>query len=1012
MVSEHDDELARTATAPLSSVSSPAPSIPVGSTLGRYRLEREIGSGGMGVVHAAFDPDLERRVALKVLRDAEGSTDARRRLLNEARAMARLQHPNVVTVHEVQSAGGRDYVAMELIEGQTLAEWMREQPRPEDEIIDAFVAAGRGLAAAHAEGIVHRDFKPHNVLRARNGRIAVTDFGLAREAQVGVDPLAETRQLSVAPGTPVTTSTPSSPLAGLTITGSVLGTPAYMAPEQWNGGAVTPATDQFAFCVALWEALAGERPFKGPTVETLRDAVQRGPAKLDASKIPRRLRPALRRGLDPDPARRWPSMNALLAAMTATRRSLKLVWVVAAAAVFAALAVVIAVMLSGDGSQAVVAPACRPPLLDASTVWAPGMLQKLTDAGQRPAAELIDADVRAWRASREKACAKEPHAREAHLQCLDGVLARIDAVVRGLAPIGNQRHIDVGQWLVDPVVCAQDTPPRLFTSTTPQMRATIAGLFVEEASPGKTSAERARALIETSRGDPCASVYGRYLAIVTSSPLERERLVAEATEQAERCNDERLRAEIALMGAELALESSMLGTAITSKVKLAEVAAQKVPQADVLGALDNMRAEIARRANELDEAIVRVESAMKRYAQRGRIAAELEAGLRMVEYKLKRATLEDLANVKPTLEALRARAVDKLGEDHHTLRDIERTFASWEFANGDAAAALRRLEAAYKPEPNENARRITGKVVDARGAPVAGARVAADKRLAGNTHTPAFPWSDTLRVTTTNADGTFEIADAAEFGSVLASHGDLRSRPALLAEQVTLRLEPTSTLRGRVDLRGVPSQSVSVIVLDPDQPDVRYAWVAPVARDGTFELGGVPRKKLRVLTGIESTASRTGPAVTVVARAPVIDGIALDVPSLDRTVHVIVRSTVNVPVGNAAVLAMPGKIPSMSARQLRARVTGSNEKLARQIEGERAPAPVVKLARSGDVFASMEVPEGEASACAIALPSDLADPSLSRKIDANLDKLIIECIPIPAGAEAVVIEVPPFPRLD
>ena len=1014
--SKRDDELARTATAPLSSGSAPAtPAHPVGATLGRYKLERELGSGGMGVVHAAFDPDLERRVALKVLRNTEGTSEARQRLLREARAMARLQHPNVVTVHEVASANGRDYVAMELIEGQTLAEWMREKPRPESEIIDAFVAAGRGLAAAHAEGIVHRDFKPHNILRHRTGRIAVTDFGLAREAEVNIDPMAATREI-VQPvaGTPVSTSTPSSPLGGLTITGSVLGTPAYMAPEQWSGGAVTPATDQFAFCVALWEALAGERPFKGPTVETLREQVQRGPAQLDITKIPRRLRAPLLRGLDPDPARRWPSMNALLAAMTQTQRSSKFIWIIALAALFAVLAVGIALVMSNDSAAPAAAPpACRAAILAADAVWSADALAKLTAAKQRPAAELIDSDVRAWRAAREEACKLEPAVREPHLQCLDGVLARIDAVVRGLEPIGGKGHIDVGQWLVDPKVCASATPPRLSTSTTPQLRATIAGLFVEEATPGKPSAERAKQLIEAAKGDPCASVYGRYLAITTSTPTDRERLVAEATEEAERCSDDRVRAEIALMSAQLALESGMLGTAITSKVKLAEVAAQKVMQSDVQAALDSLGAEVARRANQIDEAIKRSESATKRYAERGRVAAELAMGLRVVSLRQTRAQLEDLASVTPTLEALRTRAIEKLGADHETLRDIEETAAMWQYSNGDVAGATKRIEELYKPRPNENARRVAGKVVDARGAPVASARVIAGKRLTGNALTAAILHEDSIRVATTGADGTFEIPDAVEYGVVVAQQGELRSLPALLGESVTLELEPTTTIKGRVDLRGEPYQSVIVIALDPDSADVRYGWAAPPAKDGSFEMGGVPRKRLKVFTALERTTSLTGESVEIDTRSPAAQQIAVTVPSSKRVVHVIVRSTVNIAVGNAAVLVMPGKIPPMSVRQMRQKLTAINEQLARQIEGERAPGPVVKEARSGDMFATMsEVPEGAATACAIALPADLSDPTLGKKIDGNLDKLKFACAPIPEKAELVVVEVPPFPRLD
>src|SRR3954466_15735922 len=227
--SDREQELARTATAAASATTADPP-VPLGATLGRYRLERELGAGAVGGGHAAFDPDLERRIALKVLKGATTAAQARDRLLREARAMARLSHPNVVTVHEVGTAGGRDFIAMELIHGESLAEWLRAPRRPAAAILDAFLAAGRGLAAAHAAGIIHRDFKPHNVLRSRDGRIVVTDFGLAREASGGLPPALET---TLPVGTDITpTSTPSS-LARFTVTGALLGTPAYMAPEQW-----------------------------------------------------------------------------------------------------------------------------------------------------------------------------------------------------------------------------------------------------------------------------------------------------------------------------------------------------------------------------------------------------------------------------------------------------------------------------------------------------------------------------------------------------------------------------------------------------------------------------------------------------------------------------------------------------------------------------------------------------------------------------------------------------------
>lgn len=281
--SDTNDPLANTVTAAPSA--TPAPSSPASvsashgepraddlrGAFGRYMIERAIGNGAMGIVYRAIDPDLERAVALKVLRN-DTNHEARTRLLREARAMAKVSHPNVVAVHEVGSVAGRDFIAMELVEGTTVAEWIRATPRSIDELLNVFVAAGNGLVAAHAKGVVHRDFKPHNILRSAEGHVQVTDFGLARS--VDADPLAQTIDAASQTAAATTKSAPE-----LTQTGSLLGTPAYMAPEQWHNQTVGPAADQFAWSVALWEALAGKRPFPGDTIAQLRENILAGAEK-------------------------------------------------------------------------------------------------------------------------------------------------------------------------------------------------------------------------------------------------------------------------------------------------------------------------------------------------------------------------------------------------------------------------------------------------------------------------------------------------------------------------------------------------------------------------------------------------------------------------------------------------------------------------------------------------------------------------------------------------------------
>ncbi len=261
-------------SAPSFSPRTPERAIEPGSTVGRYQVRAKIGTGAMGAVFAAWDPELDRTVALKVLHPILAH---RERIQSEARAMARLAHPHVVAAYDAGTAGDDLFLAMELVAGQSLRAWLKEKPRTTPEIVEVFRQAGSGLAAAHRAGLVHRDFKPENVLVGTDGRARVGDFGLAAGAEGGAE---------------------------------LAGTPAYMAPEQLENGAATAASDQFAFCVSLYEALHGERPFAINLPDEMRAGIATARRRVD----PARAR-AIARGLAPNPSDRHPSMDALLAAL-------------------------------------------------------------------------------------------------------------------------------------------------------------------------------------------------------------------------------------------------------------------------------------------------------------------------------------------------------------------------------------------------------------------------------------------------------------------------------------------------------------------------------------------------------------------------------------------------------------------------------------------------------------------------------------------------------------------------
>jgi eukaryotic-like serine/threonine-protein kinase len=264
--------------------------------IGRFEILGVLGQGAMGIVYRARDPELDRTVALKVKRSRSRlDPDGGERLRREAQALARLAHPNVIAVYETGRHGDGSYIAMEYVDGPSLADWLATSPR-QDAVIARMIEAGRGLAAAHIVGLVHRDFKPRNVFVSTSGTAKVGDFGLVRVGEDGFSTATPSH------GVPIT----------LTMTGAMLGTPAYMSPEQLLGDGATEASDQFSFCVTLFEALFRRRPFAGTTVDGLLASMNKPLVLPDLPRIPRRIAQVLSRGLSVDPALRFPSMAALL----------------------------------------------------------------------------------------------------------------------------------------------------------------------------------------------------------------------------------------------------------------------------------------------------------------------------------------------------------------------------------------------------------------------------------------------------------------------------------------------------------------------------------------------------------------------------------------------------------------------------------------------------------------------------------------------------------------------------
>ncbi len=406
-----------------------APALAQGASVGRYLILEEVGRGGMGQVYRAYDPKLGREVAIKrlSLRNDGLSTEGATRMMREAQAMAKLSHPNVVPVYDVEGDGTEWFIAMEFVAGQSLRQWLDAAPRSWTEVVAIFGEAGKGLAAAHGAGLVHRDFKPGNVMMGEDGRARVMDFGLAR-ADIPADPGDTTTTHSDADDQGSTSN-------GLTQAGTVMGTPAYMAPEQHlDDLPLGLASDQYSFCVALWEALYRSRPFEDGDYRTLVSAKLAGPPSAPAgSRVPPWLHRVVERGLAPEAGDRWASMEDLLLALgrDPAARRVKIV------GGLLGVGLVGAVGWAAASASAPVAP-CEDAPEQLASAWSEGSGQSITTAlegaGRAYAAETAQLTVSAldeyaqrWAATYEDACRATHERRTQSPEVLDRRMACLNA---------------------------------------------------------------------------------------------------------------------------------------------------------------------------------------------------------------------------------------------------------------------------------------------------------------------------------------------------------------------------------------------------------------------------------------------------------------------------------------------------------------------------------------------------------------------------------------------------------
>ncbi|MEM6991076.1 MAG: protein kinase [Myxococcota bacterium] len=671
-----------------------------GAMLGRYCVLAEVGRGAMGIVYAAYDPKLDRKVAIKLLRERPGGA-ALSEMIGEAQTLARMNHPNVVQVYDVGEHGESVFMAMEFVVGRSVREWTASEPRSADEIVDVFARAAEGLAAAHDAGVVHRDIKPDNLMVADSGRVLVMDFGLA-----------------------VRRSTDDSPDS--VVATHAAGTPAYMSPEQLRGAPLSASSDQFSFCVALYESLAGERPFAGESLADLSDAIlntkfAHRPPLSTAKPWLRRL---ILRGLSAEAADRHASVRALGNALRTGRIRRRRVTLAVGGAVV--LSVGLAATTRDDRAEA----ECRAAATKLHAEWTPqrpdlaaAFERELDHDGAALATEVIaDVDdyVQRWAGWYDEMCTSafvhgrlSDAERAARTECLDDGRVYVTSMLES----PNQATQDA-LWKI--VAAASALPATLSCDPPAQDRPG------DNPPPGKLSATHS--LIAHARGraavgdnpqvvadleqaleqlgeidDPLTRAQLLSLlakALYETGDLERGRQArADALRESNRAGDRELVAELWLLHVRSLVASHKEPERAAAMLEAAEVAAAAVPDHPLLQsqlhstrgilALDQARYDDARAHFELALQSSRgaQQTTVKEFHRRSELAfAQSRAGM----------VSEALAGQRAALALL----VDAYGERHPSaIRALDNIAITCRMAGDDACARQSLLRSLELSEP-------------------------------------------------------------------------------------------------------------------------------------------------------------------------------------------------------------------------------------------------------------------------------------------------------------------------